>query len=124
MKTMTALVGCILFTLLFALFPLGHSAENPRGIAEPDPVIISKLRDLITIRERQVEMHNVLAGSGRLSGPPSAAIALAEARIELAREVDQQEDVGHKPPCASPSQGHSGTRAVTLQNDYWKPVMR
>jgi hypothetical protein len=93
MKTMTALAGCILFTLLIALFPLGHSAENPRGIAEPDPALISKLRDLITIREQQVEMHNVLAGAGRVSGVPSATIALAEARIELARELDQQEDV-------------------------------
>jgi hypothetical protein len=93
MKTMTALAGCILFTLLIALFPLGHSAENPRGIAEPDPALISKLRYLITIREQQVEMHNVLAGAGRVSGVPSATIALAEARIELARELDQQEDV-------------------------------
>jgi hypothetical protein len=38
-------------------------------------------------------MAETLAEAGRASGEPAAAVALAEARLELARELDQHEVV-------------------------------
>jgi hypothetical protein len=58
-----------------------------------DSPIVSRLRQLITIRERQAELAKTLAEAGRASGGPAAAVALAEAHIELARELGQREIV-------------------------------
>ncbi len=55
--------------------------------------IIAKLSEIVAIRERLFQSYELLLGAGRAPVDGSAAIDLAEARIELARERGHKEDV-------------------------------
>ncbi len=94
MKTVHLVVFCILLTPMLTCHA-GQAAEKPPAAspANQDPLIVSKLRELIQIREKQVKLQKVLVEAGRASAEPVLEVALAEARIDLARELGQQEVV-------------------------------
>jgi hypothetical protein len=59
----------------------------------PDPAIVRDLQEIVQIRERLVANYQVLVSAGRAPDDGHAEIALAEARIDLAREQRQTDQV-------------------------------
>jgi hypothetical protein len=92
MKTLVAFVCSVLLSAV-ACFASDAVAAPVTNAAQADSPTVSKLRELVTIRERQAQRQQDLAKAGRASDDPAAAVALAEARIELARELGQQQIV-------------------------------
>jgi hypothetical protein len=73
---------------------LAWPTEN-RGASgqEPDPAVLRDLQEIVQIRERLAATHEVLLAAGRAADDGRAAIGLAEARIDLAREQGQTDQV-------------------------------
>ena len=86
MKTKMTL-GALGFILAFVVF-----AQPPTGSpARPDPAIIAKLSEIVSIRERLAKTHEQMVEAGRASATSLEEVDLAEARIALAREGGQPE---------------------------------
>jgi hypothetical protein len=92
MKTCALAAVCILLTGI-ASFGSEPASASRGGTEQSDSPVVSKLRQLEAIRERQAELEKTWAEAGRVSPEPAAAVALAEARIDLARELGQHDIV-------------------------------
>ena len=96
MKT-TALTIIVLITLAlaFALFAQQQRTTQTQqsSPAGADPKIIAKLSEIVAIRERLFQSYELMLGSGRAPVDGSAAIDLAEARIDLARERGRRDEI-------------------------------
>jgi hypothetical protein len=55
----------------------------------PDPAIIAKLQEIVELRQQLLKGHQLKAQAGKAEFDGVAEIALAEARIQLARERGQ-----------------------------------
>jgi hypothetical protein len=58
-----------------------------------DSAIITKLEEIVSIREGLFETYEILLRAGRIPANSSTAIELADARIELARERGEHERI-------------------------------
>jgi hypothetical protein len=67
--------------------------ERQAGPEGPDPSIISKLSEIVNIREGLAKSYELMLGAGRAPAYDSTEIELAEARIELAREQGQSDGI-------------------------------
>lgn len=63
---------------------------NEISVASP---IEEKLKEIVTLREKDLELQQILYSEKRISDVTSARIALARARIDLARERKDHEAV-------------------------------
>lgn len=63
---------------------------NEIAVASP---IEEKLKEIVTLREKDLELQQILYSEKRISDVTSARIALARARIDLARERNDHEAV-------------------------------
>ena len=52
----------------------------------PDPVIIAKLQEIVEVRQQLLKVHQLRLELGKAEDDGAAEIALAAARIQLARE--------------------------------------
>jgi hypothetical protein len=66
-------------------------AQTPQG-ASPDPAIVEKLREIVTIRQRLVESNKRAVQSGVGEADSRYEVALGEARLMLARELGERDD--------------------------------
>lgn len=89
MKSLTLVLIAVLLAMLggYAL------SSAPAAARPPDPDIVDKLRRIIQLQEQVVDMHGTLVQAGRARPDNAAEIALAEARIELAREQNNPEAI-------------------------------
>lgn len=92
--------GLTLLTLSTLAFAVALFAQQQRVApaqqpppAGPDPKIIAKLSEIVAIRERLFQSYELNLGAGRVPVDGSAAIDLAEARIDLARERGRGDEV-------------------------------
>ena len=81
------------FTFVLAAQQQRSLQVHQPGSVGPDPTIISKLSEIVGIRERLAKSYELMLGAGRASADGLAEIELAEARIDLARERGQAESV-------------------------------
>ncbi len=90
MKTkLITIVLASVFTFVLVAQQQRTSSARPTGAAEPDARIVSKLSEIVSIRERQAKNFEQMLAAGRASGDGLAQVELAEARVELAREQGQ-----------------------------------
>ena len=86
-----------LLSVVAAAVLLGCSPTENRntshGELTPDPAVVTNLQEIVEVRQRIAESHHLLVQAGRALDDGTAEIALAEARMELARERHQREDV-------------------------------
>ena len=69
------------------------SPVRPGGAVEPDARIVSKLSEIVNIRERLLKNHEQMLGAGRAPAHALVEVELAEARVELAREQGKREAI-------------------------------
>ncbi|MEC5127912.1 hypothetical protein VSU19_14195 [Verrucomicrobiales bacterium BCK34] len=83
MKNPAALIvsACLLTNLL--------SAAPHNDAKSPDPAVVEKLEEIVTIRERLAETARLEFELGKVVAYNEAAIELAEAKIALASEKDE-----------------------------------
>jgi len=64
-------------------------------VKKPNPEIIAKLQEIVKLRERQMETQQLLMElkKGESKDLAAAKVALAAARIEVAKEQGQAEEV-------------------------------
>ena len=78
------------------LLPNVSASQTLRGdeesVLSADPAIAEKLRAIVTIRQRLAEYNEQALRSGRGEPDGRYEIALAEARVELARELGQRNE--------------------------------
>lgn len=92
MKTRSALVIiAVLFVAAHAKMPQAQQANAASG-ANSDPAIVDKLREILSIRETLVEANRLAVRNGRGETDGRHALALAEARLALADELDQHDE--------------------------------
>ena len=91
-KSSLTLLATVAFILAIAWVARSQTNDRLQGAA-PNAAIMAKLREIVTIRERQFESFKVLLTSGRAPMDDMAEIALVEAKLRLAREQRQQEAV-------------------------------
>jgi hypothetical protein len=93
-KTLTTIT---VITIAFGFALVAQQQRNSQAAqpeaAKADPAIVAKLSEIVTIRERAFANYEVLLAAGRAPFEGSAAIDLAEARIELARERGQNDAI-------------------------------
>ena len=77
------------FTFVLVAQQQRGSPARPTGAAEPDARIVSKLSEIVGIRERAAKNYEQMLGTGRASSDGLAQVELAEARVDLAREQGQ-----------------------------------
>lgn len=91
MKTkllIVALVSAFTFALVAQ-----QQRNSPVRSPEPDARIVSKLSEIVGIRERAARNYQEMMKAGRASRDGLAEVELAEARVDLARERGQTEAV-------------------------------
>ena len=93
----TKLITTAIAVLLSSTLLAEESSKVP-GSAEPDAKVLTKLTEIVQIREHLVEIEQALFNSGRASaengsGVEVAQVELAEARVDLAREKGQRDDL-------------------------------
>ncbi len=89
----------LITTAIAVLYSSTLLAEGPPkvpGSVEPDAKVLTKLTEVVQIREQLVEIEQALHKSGRASsengsGVEVAEVELAEARVDLAREKGQRD---------------------------------
>jgi outer membrane efflux protein len=82
----------IIAVLLFAasVIMTQTSQGNDAAVASSDPAIVERLRTIVTIRERLAESNKRAMQSGKGETDGRYELALAEARLRLARELGQR----------------------------------
>jgi hypothetical protein len=80
-----AIVAVLLFAANLAM---AQSLQR----ASPDPAIVEKLREIVTIRQRLVESNNRAVQNGVGQTDSRYEVALGEARLRLARELGERND--------------------------------
>jgi outer membrane protein TolC len=66
--------------------------RNDAAGASSDPAVVDKLRAIVTIRQRLVESNERAAQSGKGETDGRYELALAGARLQLARELGQRNE--------------------------------
>ena len=79
--TIIALVSAFTFVLVAQ-----QQRNSPVRSPEPDARIVSKLSEIVGIRERAAKNYQEMLKAGRASHDGLAEVELAEARVDLARE--------------------------------------
>lgn len=92
-KTYTIVVITLAVAFLFFAQHLRPVHAQQTASAKPDPKIIAKLAEVVAIRERLLQSYELMLGAGRAPVDGSAAIDLAEARIDLARERGHRDEI-------------------------------
>lgn len=87
-----AVVTLPLAVSLIAQQKSSHERQLPES-TPGDPAIAAKLEQIVSIREKVFKNYEVRRRAGRAPVDSSAAIELAEARIELAHERGPREEV-------------------------------
>jgi hypothetical protein len=112
MKTKLVLLVVVSICLCAAIAQQQRSVEpgqSPAG--NPDPQIVSRLTEIVSIRERIVKIHEQMREVGRMTESSVAEIELAEARIDLAKEKGKRQEVA------------AGLRnLVAIHEKRWKKV--
>ena len=83
-----AIVGTALLVGCSPADPKTTSGGQPSQRA-PDPAIIAKLQEIVELRQQLLKGHQLKAQVGKAEFDGVAEFALAEARIQLARERGQ-----------------------------------
>ena len=85
-----------LFGIIGTALLVGCSPADPKITSggqqsqrAPDPAIIAKLEEIVELRQQLLKEHQIKAQVGKAESDGVAEIALAEARIQLARERGQ-----------------------------------
>ena len=92
MKHLSSIVIVAVF-LLAANATMSQTLQtNAAAGASADPAIVDKLREIVTIRQRLAESNKRAVQSGRGERDGRYELALAEARLKLAREVGQRNE--------------------------------
>ena len=90
MKTKLILIALAsAFTFVLVAQQQRVSPARPVGVVEPDARIVSKLSEIVGIRERAAKNYEEMLKAGRASSDGLAQVELAEARVDLAREQGQ-----------------------------------
>ncbi|MSU21138.1 MAG: hypothetical protein EXS30_07055 [Pedosphaera sp.] len=91
--TILAIISTLVCT--FALIAQQQSSSQPQQSTSTgtDSPILSKLSEIVSLREQVFKDYEVASQAGRASGDHPAEMDLAEARLELARERGQREVV-------------------------------
>lgn len=84
--------------VLFSSTLLAEESPKAPGLAGPDAKVLSKLTEIVQVREQLVEIEQSLFNSGRASaengsGVELAEVELAEAKVDLAREKGKRDDL-------------------------------
>lgn len=84
--------------VLFSSTLLAEESPRAPGSAGPDAKVLSKLTEIVHVREQLVEIEQALFNSGRASaengsGVELAEVELAEAKVDLACEKGQRDDL-------------------------------
>ncbi len=89
-------VFCIIGTALLLGCSPADQKSNPADKTShraPDPAIIAKLQEIVEVRQQLLKVHQIKFEHGRAEDDGAAEIALAEARIQLARERKEPDQV-------------------------------
>ena len=90
MKTkLTIIALASAFTFVLVAQQQRVSPARPVGVVESDARIVSKLSEIVGIRERAAKNYEEMLKAGRASSDGLAQVELAEARVDLAREQGQ-----------------------------------
>jgi hypothetical protein len=65
---------------------------NAAARASSDPAIVGKLREIVTIRQKLAEINERAVQNGKGETDGRYELALAEARLQLARELGQRDE--------------------------------
>ena len=91
MKAKLIIIALVsVFTLVLVAQQQRTSPVHP---PEPDARIVSKLSEIVSIRERIARNYEEMLKAGRASHNGLAEVELAEARVDLARERAQPDGV-------------------------------
>ena len=80
------------FAAVFTLVVVAQQQRSSKSV-DPDARIVSKLTEIVSIRERLAKSNEEMIRVGRAPADGLAQIELAEARVDLARERGQREEV-------------------------------
>ncbi len=85
-----AIVAILLFAthVTMAQTPQGSDAARTNS----DPAIVEKLREIVTIRQKLTEANERAVQNGKGQTDGRYKLALAEARLDLARELGQKNE--------------------------------
>ena len=83
MKTQLIIIA---LASVFTFVLVAQQQRNSPRPPEPDAKIVSKLSEIVGIRERIAKNHEQMLEAGRASRSGLAEVELAEARVDLARE--------------------------------------
>ena len=90
MKTkLTIIALASAFTFVLVAQQQRSSPVRPPGTVEPDARIVSKLSEIVSIRERIAKSYEEMLALGRAPSDGLPLVELAEARVDLAREQGQ-----------------------------------
>jgi hypothetical protein len=85
-----------LFGIIGTALLVGCSPADPKITSggqqsqrAPDPAIIAKLQEIVELRQQLLKGHQAMVQMGKAEDDGAAEIALAEARLQLARERGQ-----------------------------------
>ena len=85
-----------LFAIIGTALLVGCSPADPKTTSggrptqrAPDPAVIAKLQEIVELRQQLLKEHQLKAQVGKAEFDGVAEIALAEARLQLARERGQ-----------------------------------
>jgi hypothetical protein len=94
MKTKLVLLVITSVCLCAVIAQQQRNVEPGQSAAgNPDPQIISRLTEIVNIRERAAKNHEQMRAAGRAPENSVAEIELAEARINLAKEKGQRQEI-------------------------------
>jgi len=79
--------------LATALLTACSPGDKPVADHKPDPEIVGKLEEIVKLRQRELETEQIRTETGESSDDGAARLALANARMTLARELGQQDAV-------------------------------
>jgi hypothetical protein len=92
MKIITT-IGIIAVLLLAANVSSTQTLQTNAGAgSDSDPAIVEKLREIVSIYQRMAEANERAVRSGRGETDGRYELALAKARLQLARELGQHND--------------------------------
>ena len=85
-----------LFGIIGIALLVGCSPADPKSTSggqpsqrTPDPAIIAKLQEIVELQQQLLKGHQAMVQMGKAEDDSAAEIALAEARLQLARERGQ-----------------------------------
>jgi len=90
-----SLVGILGIAFLVGCSPTDQEPAALEGASHrvPDPTMIAELQEIVELRQELLKTHRVMVENGRAENDGADEIALAEARMQLARERGQPDSV-------------------------------